>query len=529
MDTFSSVVSVNLHLQNGVTGSVFVNKKADRDVASIGTQSARARTASRSTGLPTKYDFFLFSRDHYYTLDNAWFELIDQGYAMCLDRRRHRARATRSRSTFIDTDGNYNELYTYVLYSPNGGVLETNTLHAARSRSARPPIPPRRPQSARRPTTSTRRISSRRSTSCRTWSTPCSARQSPGQPPAYHSDSGGGAERRSQAGARSSGRPGFNGYSLNVVGASKQPVLISQIYSANLAYPIAGSTTILPINPKTGKVVPFYGSLSHGLDKQVPLALLQSADGSYMPRTTMPHGPTAGLFGGNGQGALIGTPFSCAFQGSGAIPPAIAGDPTPGTTMKARRHRLLHLQRRDQRRHGLDRQVGHRRPAGSTSSIRPIRTNPIYVVVTTPKFTLNGNTLRREPQHHAARRRHLALHADGRRQELSVRARQHPGHGRPDALHLQPDAGRRLHRDATPRWTRPRTNEAPSPIALTPFTDRGCRRRSVTTVDVFNTPGALNGIVARRHRPPVQLRSRPRHSHRHRRARPRPPCRSRPG
>ena len=35
-------------------------------------------------GLPTKCDFFLFSRDHYYTLDNAWFELIDQGYAMCL-------------------------------------------------------------------------------------------------------------------------------------------------------------------------------------------------------------------------------------------------------------------------------------------------------------------------------------------------------------------------------------------------------------------------------------------------------------
>ena len=41
------------------------------------------------------------------------------------------------------------------------------------------------------------------------------------------------------------------------------------------------------------------------------------------------------MFGGNGLGALIGTPFSCAFQGSGAVPPAIAANPTPGTTMKA--------------------------------------------------------------------------------------------------------------------------------------------------------------------------------------------------
>ena len=41
------------------------------------------------------------------------------------------------------------------------------------------------------------------------------------------------------------------------------------------------------------------------------------------------------MFGGNGLGALIATPFSCAFQGSGAMPPAIAANPTPGTTMKA--------------------------------------------------------------------------------------------------------------------------------------------------------------------------------------------------
>ena len=46
MDTYSSVVSANLHLQNGVTGSIFLSKKADRDVASIGTHVGRARFRS---------------------------------------------------------------------------------------------------------------------------------------------------------------------------------------------------------------------------------------------------------------------------------------------------------------------------------------------------------------------------------------------------------------------------------------------------------------------------------------------------
>ena len=127
MDTFSSVVSVNLHLQNGVTGSVFVNKKADRDVASIGTNPhLGSGTSFPLYGLPTKYDFFLFSRDHYYTLDNAWFELIDQGYAMCLVDD-GTGTGNKVAKYFIDSDGNYNELYTYVLYSPDGGILETNT------------------------------------------------------------------------------------------------------------------------------------------------------------------------------------------------------------------------------------------------------------------------------------------------------------------------------------------------------------------------------------------------------------------
>ena len=74
MDTYSSVVSANLHLQNGVTGAIFLSKKADRDVASIGSNPTYPPPLSSPLyGLPTKYDFFLFSRDHYWTLKGATF------------------------------------------------------------------------------------------------------------------------------------------------------------------------------------------------------------------------------------------------------------------------------------------------------------------------------------------------------------------------------------------------------------------------------------------------------------------------
>ena len=145
MDTYSSVVSANLHLQNGVTGSIFLSKKADRDIASIGTNQTEVN-ASALYGLPTKYDFFIFSRDHYWTLYGASFELIDQGYAMCLIDD-GTGTGTKVASYFIDSDGNYFELYNYVLYSPTGGVLETAaftlkvTLGTPANLSATPIIP----------------------------------------------------------------------------------------------------------------------------------------------------------------------------------------------------------------------------------------------------------------------------------------------------------------------------------------------------------------------------------------------------
>ena len=97
----------------------------------------------------------------------------------------------------------------------------------------------------------------------------------PGQPAAFIPIQAVGGEVQA---APILGPPGFNGYSLNVASANRQPVQISQIYSGGVTYAIAGSTTIVPYNLKSAKAVPFYGSLSHGLDKQVPVKTLQSAD-----------------------------------------------------------------------------------------------------------------------------------------------------------------------------------------------------------------------------------------------------------
>ena len=268
MDTYSSVVSANLHLQNGVTGSVFLSKKADRDVASHRQQSRPAANTFPLYGLPTKYDFFIFSRDHYWTLKGASFELIDQGYAMCLvddgtgtgtkvakllhRHRRQLLRALHLRSLLAE------RRHARDLELPAQGDARRARQperHAAHPRDAqqRQPAGPRRPdQQALQPhLRGVRRLHPR---------------------PAARVHSHSGRRRASVQAAPILGAPGFNGYSLNVVGANHQPVQISQIYSGSIAYPIAGSTTIVPSTPRRQKAVPFYGSISHGLDKQVSVA-----------------------------------------------------------------------------------------------------------------------------------------------------------------------------------------------------------------------------------------------------------------
>ncbi len=496
MDTFSSVVSVNLHLRNGVTGSIFVNKKADRDVTSLGTNPATANSFPLN-GLPTKYDFFLFSRDHYYTLDNASFELIDQGYAMCLVDD-GTGTGNKVAKYFIDVDGNYNELFTYVLYSLGGGILETNTF-TLKVTLAAPPNLAATPAVGETPNNVNPQDLVAQINKLSNLVYAVFGASSPGQPPAYIPIQ---AVAGPPVGSPPStpilsiaGEPGFNGYSINVAGASKQPVLISRIYVGPAIYPIAGSTALQPL--AKGKAVPFYGSLSHGLDNQVTVALLQSADkSSYLPRTTSPQTITAGLYGGNGMGSLIGTPFSLAFQGAGAIPPQIAANPNPGTTMKGDDSVFYSFNAVT---NALMDSNGKSGSAGGgqyfVDTTDPL--NPIWVVVSTPKFTLNGNSYvvnlsTTLPDGITSR---YTLVVGGKSYQFAAGNTQVTVDD--TVFTFNPMVGG-VYTVTYAALDAPLTNEAPSPITLTPFTMTGGGLPAggqVTTVDVFNTPGGLNGIV----------------------------------
>ena len=127
MDTTNSLVSANIRLENGISGSVLLSKVADREFASIGTGPVVPKSPTQPIyGLSKNYDFYLFSRNHYGSLEGFTFEFIDQGYAMCLvdDGSGSGAKVAKY---YIDSTGNYYELYTYALFSPNAGIIETST------------------------------------------------------------------------------------------------------------------------------------------------------------------------------------------------------------------------------------------------------------------------------------------------------------------------------------------------------------------------------------------------------------------
>jgi len=485
MDTYSSVVSANLHLQNGVTGAVFLSKKADRDVASIGTNPVGPNTIPLF-GLPAKYDFFIFSRDHYWTLKGAFVELIDQGYAMCLIDD-GTGTGTKVAKYFIDSDGHYYELFTCALYSPNGGVIETSsftlrvTLGSPGNLSASPIIP-ETPNNVN-PQDLVAQINKVSNLVYAAFGP-----STPGQPLAFLPiQAVGGAVQA----APIVGPPGFNGYLLNVAAANRQPVQVSQIYSGTVAYGIAGSTTIVPVNPKSGKSLGFYGSISHGLDRMLPATLQGSDPSKVIPRPTVPPGPSTGLFGGNGLGALIATPFSCAFQGSGAVPPAIAANPAPGATMKA--DDAVFYTYNAATNVVMDSTGKQTGPGGGqyfVDATDPL--NPIYGVVTLPKFTFNGNT-------YSVNVGTTLLDGVTSRFSLVVGGKSYLFG--PDNAHVTVDrttftfnpikgGGYTVgYASVDP----PAGDQAPSPIPLTPFSIAMGGR--VATLDVFNDPGALNTIV----------------------------------
>ena len=487
MDTYSSVVSANLTLENGVTGSLFLSKKADRNVASIGSNPSGGTTFTL-VGLPPKYDFFLFSRDHYDTLSDAQFLLVDQGYAMVLADDGS-GTGTKVAKYYVDSDGNYFELYSYVLFSASDGVLETATfpLKVTLGSPANPGTTPPTPETPNNvnPQDLVAQINTASSLIYAAFGA-----SSPGQPPAYLPIQVSGAGD-AQAGTIT-GAPGFGGYSLNVLGASRQPVQVSQIYAGAVAYPIAGTSVTVPVNPAKQKPVPFYGSISHGLDRQVSYPALYSADGtSQIPRPTDPQTVTSGLFGGTGLGALIGTPLSFAFQGSGAIPPQVAGDATPGTTMKADDSVFYTVNAL------ASTTMDSTGKAGGLSGGQYFTdvtdpTAPIYGVVTLPKFSFSGNTYTVNlsttlPDGVTSR---YTLIAGGKSYLFG-----------PDNAHVTADgtvfafnplsggAYTVTYAAADP----PTGAQAPSPITLTPFSVAA--GGGIATVDVFNNPGGLADMV----------------------------------
>ena len=288
------------------------------------------------------------------------------------------------------------------------------------------------------------------------------------------------------------GTPGFSGYALNVVGQGRQPVQISQIYSGSVAYPIAGTTTTIPFNFAKGKAVPFSGSISHGLDKQLTLDSLTSADGSeQIPRTTVPQTITSGLFGGDGLGGLIGTSLSLAFQGSGAIPPATSTSVTPGTTMKGDDPVFYTVNL------AASTTMDSTGKSGAVSGGQYFvdetdPDNPIYGVVSLPKFTFNTNN-------YTVNLSTTDPVTSNSRYTLVVGQKSYPFG--PDNAHVTVDRTTFTFNPlAGGAYTvtyaaadSPADTEAPSPIALTPFTV-ACGGVSLP-VDVFNDEAALTSMA----------------------------------
>jgi len=495
MDTFSSVVSVNLHLQNGITGSIFLNKTADRDIAYLSSPSVPTGSVPPPTpwigsifGLPANYDFFVFSRDHYSTLYGAALQVIDNGYAMCL-MDDGTGTGNKVAKYYVDSDGNYFESYSYVLSSLSNGIVETSsfilkvTLGSPANLAATPVIP-ETPNNIS-PQDMVNAINKASNVVYAAFG-PVSS----GQPPAYIPIQAVGTQPQALP---IIGPPGFNGYQLNVSAANRQPVQISQIYSGAVAYPIVGSTATQPLN-QAGNFVPFYGSISHGLDSQVTVfKSLQSADPySFIPRGAIP--PPL-VVGGAGTGSLIGTEFRLCFQGSAAIPPTTSGSTPAGSTMEADDAVFYTYNAVSATIFDSTGKSGS--VSGGQYFVDTVTTQePIYVAITLPTFTFNGNT-------YTVNINTTEMDGVTSLYTLVVGGKSY----------LFDSGNKTVTTDQTKFTFNPVTSGAytvtytaidtpsgnisttPTPILLSPFTVTGGGRVGGLVVDVFNSPGQLQNMI----------------------------------
>ena len=92
--------------------------------------------------------------------------------------------------------------------------------------------------------------------------------------------------------------------------------------------------------------MPFYGSLSHGLDKQVTVKALQSADlMSFIPRTTVPAGTVARRLRRQRARLADRHPVQLRVPGLGSHPARGRGRPDARHDDEGGRQHLLHVQR----------------------------------------------------------------------------------------------------------------------------------------------------------------------------------------
>ena len=214
MDTYGSVVSANLHLENGVTGSIFLSKKADRDVASIGS-NATETGASQVFGLPDEVRLLHLLEGPLLDPEGRSASSSSTRATPCASSTTARGLGPRLPATSSTPTATTTSSIPMSSIRPIGGVLETQSFPLKVTSELRPTsAPPRHPRDPQqRQSTGPRRADQQALQPDLRGDGPILAPVS--RPPTSPS-------RPSAARCRqlpSSGAPGFNGYRSNVDGS----------------------------------------------------------------------------------------------------------------------------------------------------------------------------------------------------------------------------------------------------------------------------------------------------------------------
>ena len=162
---------------------------------------------------------------------------------------------------YVDTDGNYYELYSYVLFSPNEGILETASFTLKVALGA-PGKPNTTPATSETPNNGNPQDLASQINTVSALVFTAFGPSASGQPPAYLPIQ---AAATPRCRPHDRGPPDFGGYDATCSG-NRRPVRIAGPTPPHRV-PDRGDNQTVPLNAKQ-KPVPFYGSLAYGLDEQ---------------------------------------------------------------------------------------------------------------------------------------------------------------------------------------------------------------------------------------------------------------------